>query len=365
VSAYRTARLTVSRSALENNARLVKRAMQGRRMIAVIKADAYGHGMLDAAAIFAPLADSFAVATIDEAVALREAGFLKPVLVLGGTPASAAREAVARHISLAVYDEKLLWALQHAAISQGSVAHAHLKVDTGMNRVGVQGEKNLTAMLAMWKDAPNVKMEGIFTHFCDSEDPEYTNLQDERFCKAVAMTRGAGFMPYAHAAASRPAAMGIHLHDAARPGVSLYGADVRDVLPDLTPAQRLSVYPVRVAWMDEGETVGYGRTFTAGRRTRVMTVPVGYGDGYMRALSNRAEALVCGKRVKLIGRVCMDQLMLDVTDVPEAGMDSEVVLMGQQGSERITPDELAQLADTIPYEIMLAFHPRLKREVVE
>ena len=362
---YRPARLTVSRGALENNIALVRRAMRGAGLLAVVKADAYGHGIVNAANIFAPWADGFAVANIDEAVTLREAGVRQSALALGGTPPGAAEEAVARHISLAVFDPALLGALERAAAARDTVAHAHLKIDTGMSRVGVRLGQEMDDLLEKWKSAPHVKMEGVFTHFCDSDDEEFTALQNRRFEMAVSRARQAGFRPYAHAAASRPAAMGRYLHDAARPGVALYGCEVRDALPDLIPAQTLTARPVRVAWIEEGDYVGYGRTFQAPRRTRVMTVPVGYGDGYMRALSGKAQALVCGKRVKLIGRVCMDQLMLDVTDVPQANMESEVVLMGRQGDERITPDELAALAGTIPYEIMLAFHPRLRREVVE
>ena len=365
MSAYRRARLTVSKSVLRENVQAVKRAMRGSRLIAVIKADAYGHGLLTAASVFAPYSYGFAVATVDEAVALRQAGYALPVLVLGGTPVCAAAEAVERHISLALFDRGLLEALQREAAKRETVAHCHLKVDTGMSRVGVRPGKELEDILSAWKDAPNAKMEGIFTHFCDSEDEAYTSLQNFRFESAVARVRHEGFRPMAHAAASRPAALGQYTHDACRPGISLYGCDVRDILPDIRPAQTLTAYPVRLAWIEAGEPVGYGRTFTAPRRTRVMTVPVGYGDGYKRALSGKADALVCGRRVSVVGRVCMDQLMLDVTDVPQADMDSPVVLLGAQGAERITPEELANLSDTIPYEIMLSFTGRLAREVVE
>ena len=132
-------------------------------------------------------------------------------------------------------------------------------------------------------------------------------------------------------------------------------------VPGLQMAQRLTAKPVRLAWIEAGETVGYGRTFAAPRRTRVMTVPIGYGDGYPRILGNRADLLVCGRRAPIVGRVCMDMLMADVTDVPEVTMDSEIVLLGAQGGERIDADELAQKCDTIPYEIMLGFSPRLRR----
>ena len=365
MSSYRRARLTISKGVLRDNIEAVRRATRGTRLLAVIKADAYGHGLLTAAKVFAPYCYGFAVATIDEAVRLREAGFSLPVLVLGGTPESAAAEAVERHISLAVYDRGMLKALQAEAAKRETVAHCHLKVDTGMSRVGVRPGEELEELISAWKDARACKMEGIFTHFSDSEDEAFTSLQDFRFEAAVARARHEGFRPMAHAAASFPAAQGKYLHDACRPGIALYGCEVRHILPDIRPAQTLTAWPVRIAWIGAGEPVGYGRTFTAQRPTRVMTVPVGYGDGYKRALSGKASALVCGKRAPVIGRVCMDQLMLDVTDVPEADMDSPAVLMGAQGNDRITPEELAQMCDTIPYEIMVSFTDRLTREVVE
>ena len=154
-------------------------------------------------------------------------------------------------------------------------------------------------------------------------------------------------------------------HNMVRPGIALYGAEVNEQLPGIRPAQRLSTYPVRVETIEAGDTVGYGRTFTAQRESVIMTVPIGYGDGYHRALGNRAQALLRGRRVPVVGKVCMDQMMLDVTDVPGASMGEEVVLMGEQGGERITPDELAAWAGTIPWEIMLSFNQRVTRKFVD
>jgi alanine racemase len=148
-----------------------------------------------------------------------------------------------------------------------------------------------------------------------------------------------------------------------RPGLALYGFGAKN--PKLKGAQTLATKPIRIERIGAGETVSYGRTFSAARETAIMTVPIGYGDGYPRALSNRAQALVCGRRVNLVGRVCMDMAMFDVTDVPEATLESEVVLMGRQGTNEITPTELAELIGTIPYEIMLGFLPRVRRAYVD
>lgn len=369
MSQYRPTVLTVSLAAIANNFHAARRCTQGRtKLMAVVKADAYGHGMIPVARrLLQEGADSLAVATVDEGIALREAGVLAPVLILGGTCHDALEEAVSRHLSLAVYDADTLNRLQKAAQRLETVAHAHLKIDTGMSRVGVKGESALQTLLDEWDQMRNVKMEGIFTHFAAADsDAEFTALQNRRFETAVSTVRGRGFHPLAHAAASTGILAGPACwHDMARPGIMLYGAEVTERLDGLTPAQTLSAYPVRVEWLEAGETVGYGRTFTCSRATKVMTLPVGYGDGYPRILSNRADVLVCGKRAPIIGRVCMDQLMVDVTDIPEAGLDSEAVLLGAQGEERITPDELARMAETIPYEIMLGFGARVTRRVVD
>jgi len=369
VSQYRPTVLTVSLSAIANNFQLAKTVVHGRaRRMAVVKADAYGHGMIPVAQrLVHEGADALAVATVDEGIALREAGVLAPVLVMGGTCREAVVEAVSRHLALTVYDLDTLRSLNLAAQRLNTIAHAHLKIDTGMGRIGVKGKRALASLLDTWGQAKHVKMEGIFTHFANADgDPEYTKEQNARFWEAVHSVRERGFHPLAHAAASTGMLAGPDFwHDMVRPGIMLYGAEVNDRVIGLTPAQTLSTSPVRFEWLEVGETVGYGRTFTCSRGTKVMTLPVGYGDGYPRVLSNRADVLVCGKRAPIIGRVCMDQLMVDVTDVPEADMHSQVVLMGAQGEERITPDELARLANTIPYEIMLGFGARVTRRVVD
>jgi alanine racemase len=260
----------------------------------------------------------------------------------------------------------MLEIMQDEAVRCGRRALAHLKIDTGMSRIGVRGEEDLRAMLAWWRRCPDVEMEGIFTHFCASDtDPVFTEQQKERFSEALATVRQAGFRPIAHAAASTAMLNPALQYDMVRPGIVLYGSCVPELAKALTWAQTLVTRPIRLQWISKGDTVGYGRTFTAGRDTLVMTLPIGYGDGYPRILGNRASVLVRGKRAPLIGRVCMDMAMVDVTDIPDVDLDDEVVLLGAQGDERITPDELAELANTIPYEIMLGFAVRIPVEVVD
>ena len=369
MSQYRPTVLTISLPTIANNFKLAKVVIQGKaKIMAVVKADAYGHGMIPVARrLVREGADALAVATVDEGIALREAGILAPTLVLGGTGQDAVVEAVERHLALSVYDADTLHRMDTAARRLGTVAHAHLKVDTGMGRIGVKGYRALEDLLDEWALAKHVKMEGVFTHFANADgDIGYTQWQNWQFNDALMSVHARNFRPLAHAAASTGMLAGeCYWHDMVRPGIMLYGAEVNHRFAGLEPAQTLSTSPVRVEWIEAGETVGYGRTFKCERRTRVATLPVGYGDGYPRILGGRADVLMCGRRAPIIGRVCMDQMMVDVTDIPEADMRSEAVLLGAQGEERITPDELARLAGTIPYEIMLGFGPRVTRRFID
>lgn len=362
----RPSTLTISERALRDNFRAVRAYLGGDvRYLAVVKADAYGHGARDVSRIaLSEGAAGLAVALVEEGVALRDAGIDAPILVLGGVSADGAREAVRRRIAVALYDQGTLRALSDEARRSGVPALVHLKIDTGMGRVGVRGDAALDRLLGALKSSPAVLCEGVFTHFAAADDPGFTALQNERFARALARVRAEGFRPMAHAAASEallryPACR----YDCVRPGVVLYGASVNVLCPGIRPAQRLTTRAVRLETIEAGETVGYGRTFTANRATVVATLPVGYGDGYPRALSGKASALVRGARVPLIGRVCMDMLMVDATEVPGVSENDEFVLLGDQGDQRITPDELAALSEKIPYEIMLGFSPRIPRRL--
>ena len=360
--------MKISTATLADNAMAIRRRLpEGVRMMCVIKADAYGHGALRTARRLAGMcADAFAVAIVEEAEALREGGIDKPILILGAAGESSLRQAVRCGASQAVDSPRALRILQDEAVRAGTTALAHLKLDTGMSRTGVRDEAALAALLDAWRDCPNVRMEGAFTHFCVAEsDPEFTALQNRRFADGLAMIRAAGHRPIAHAAATSAMLNPALQYDMVRPGIGLYGSCVPELAGAIQNAQTLVTRPIRLQRIAPGDTVGYGRTFTARRETLVMTLPIGYGDGYPRLLSNRASVLVRGRRAPLIGRVCMDMVMADATDIPGVTLEDEVVVMGRQGGERITPDELAELAETIPYEIMLGFGPRIPVEFVD
>ncbi|MBQ3424953.1 MAG: alanine racemase [Clostridia bacterium] len=356
-----------TRTIVENAGIIRENLPDDVRMLCVIKADAYGHGSVATArALCAAGVDAFAVAITEEGETLRDAGIGGMILVLGGGGEASLRRGVDAGISQAVYTPAMLDILQDEAGKKGQKATAHLKIDTGMSRIGVRDEDDLKAMLAFWRRCPDVAMEGVFTHFCAADsDPSFTRLQKQRFDRALALIRDAGFDPLAHAAASSAMLDASLQYDMVRPGIALYGSCVPQLQGKLSWAQKLATRPVRIQRIPEGDSVGYGRTFIAGRDTLVMTLPIGYGDGYPRILGNRAEVLVRGHRAPVIGRVCMDMIMVDVTHVPEVTLEDEVVVMGSQGGECISPDELAELAQTIPYEIMLGFSKRIPVETVD
>lgn len=359
--------MKVSMPALLGNAAALRASVPANvKMLCVVKADAYGHGALPFALELEKqgIADAFAVAMVEEAGELREGGVKNMIVVLGGGGEESLREAVRLNVSMAVYTPEAVMVLEDEAKRLGVTAKAHLKVDSGMSRIGVRNPDRLDAMLETWARCPNVEMEGCFTHFCAAEDePNFTDEQNRVFEEMLGQIRAAGFSPVAHGAASAAMLDGRYQHDMVRAGIGLYGSCMPEMEGRIRHAQTLVTKPVRIERIQPGDTVGYGRTFRAQRETVVMTLPIGYGDGYPRSLSNRADVLVHGKRAPIIGRVCMDMLMADITDIPGVNAEDEVVLMGRQGNECITPDELAERAETIPYEIMLGFLPRIPRVI--
>ena len=356
--------MIVSEGALYRNAAAIRAAIpRDKKLMCVVKADAYGHGSVNAArAMLRAGADAFAVAIVEEAEVLRAAGVAAPILILGGAADESLAQAVRADAAQAVYDAHTLDTLQRAAAEHGKTALAHLKIDSGMTRIGVRCADELRALLAHWrKNCPDVRMEGMFTHFCAAEsDMEFTLLQNERFRRAIEIVREYGFDPICHAAATTAMCDPRFQYDMVRAGIALYGSLGGDI--PVCHAQQIVCRPLRIETIAIGDTVGYGRTFAAKRETRVMTLPIGYGDGYPRLFSNRACALVEGKRAPQIGRVCMDMTMFDVTGIAGVSMESEVTLMGRQGTDCLSPEELAGWAETIPYEIMLGFSARVHRD---
>jgi alanine racemase len=366
----RPTRAEIHLAAIESNVRTARRfAGSATDVMAVVKADAYGHGAVPVArTALAAGATWLGVAIPEEAVALRSAGIRSRILVLGPIAPEQAPLTVDHDLDQCVSDLSEAAALSRAAESRGCVARIHVKVDTGMGRVGLPPGDVLRAVERLAR-LPALRLVGLMTHFAesDADDPAFTREQFARFEEVARALRAAGVeVPVRHAANS--AALVRHPEtrlDLVRPGILLYGCSPcptrRPGDPALVPALRLRTAVSRIADVSAGSSVSYGRTFVAPRDMRVATLPIGYADGLPRALSNRGHALVGGRRVPIVGRVCMDMTMVDVTGVPEVRLGDEAVLIGRQGAEEISPGEVADLAGTIAYEVLCRIGPRVPR----
>ena len=353
-------------AAIEHNIKEIKKCIHGgARLCAVVKADAYGHG---AAAVARKAieggASYLAVAVLSEALELRQAGFTEPILILGATPVEESGVLVDYDITQTVFTMEAAEALSKAALHRGKVAKVHLKVDTGMSRIGIRPELagELAKQLSM---LPGIELEGMFSHFAlsDSRDKSYAKEQLARFRLAIAKVEEKGVrIPIKHLANSAAILEMPEAHfDMVRAGVILYGlwpSDEVEHVIDLRPAMKVCAKLVYIKDMEPGEPISYGCTFHTTRKSRIATLPVGYADGYTRLFAGKAVVELHGQRVPVVGRICMDQCMIDVTDVPEAREGDEVVLFG---SDTLTTDEAASWLGTINYEIVCMVSPRVPR----
>jgi alanine racemase len=357
-------------NAIKQNVINLKNNIPGSAALcAVIKADAYGHGSLQTA--YAALrggASWLALAIPEECIPLREAGIRVPLLVLGGISAEEAELSVAYGLEQCAYTEETVRALDAEGRRQGKRARIHIKVDTGMGRIGLRTAEELKNLLQCLKKCPNVTVSGLFTHFSVSDivDKTYTLEQNRKFREFIQAVKAAGYDPVIHAANSAATIEMPELaYDMVRPGIAIYGlapsGEVDCTRVDLKPAMRIVSHITHVKTVPAGESVSYGRTYTTDRETVIATVPIGYGDGFRRPLSNRGAMLIGGERAPIIGRVCMDQTMVDITHIPDVKTGDEAVIIGRQGAEEISADEMADLLDTINYEVVLSFLPRVER----
>jgi len=360
-------------SALHHNYGLIRSSIPRQtEILAVVKADAYGHGFMDISRELERLGvNAFGVAFLAEGIQLRKSGSDKPILLLGGIYPGQERKCIGYNISTAVFTLEQAQALNLAAGKLFRKAQIHLKVDTGMGRLGVPYNE-VPRFLAELKKLQNIALEGVLSHFASADELDesgqyFTRLQGERFAWALAEIRTAGFNPrYIHIANSAAALLrDIPDCNLIRPGITMYGAlpsaDFQGKL-DLKPVMRLKSRIAMLKWVEPGTTISYARRFTAGERTLIASVPVGYADGYPRALTNRGEALVRGRRAKVAGTVCMDWTMLDVTGIEGVAVGDTVTLMGPDGAGGcVHAEELAEWADTIPYAIFCGISKRVPR----
>jgi alanine racemase len=353
-----------------HNLSLVHRTIApGVKVAIMVKADGYGHGalQLSRAAMEAGLAEVLGVAHVDEAVALREAGIKAPIIVLGGCFEERAAEVVAYELEIAFFSMKLAEALDAEAQRRGKVVPCHLKVDTGMGRLGLDPEEALGAAKRLI-DLKGLELVGIMTHFstADHADKSYALEQLARFERAARSVREAGIqVPCVHSANSAAILSLPESHyDMVRPGIMLYGAPPSAEVgtdADLRAVMTLKTRVGHLFDLSVGESVSYGRRFIADRPSRIATLPIGYADGWSRLLSNKGAALIGGRRVPIVGKVCMDLTMVDVTDVPGVALGDEVVLIGRQGDAVITADEVAHATGTISYEVFTRIGKRVPR----
>lgn len=362
-AALRPTRAEIDLEAITHNFRVLASLVPGTRVLAVVKADAYGHGVVPVArTLEAAGAFGFGVALAEEGLELRDAGVRGAILVLNGVHGRAHRDIVERGLTPVVYEEREARAF--ASLPGDSPVGIHLKIDTGMSRLGVP-HRELDAFLDRLEALRRLRIDGVMTHLASADvDPEFTALQLARFGAALDRLRERGHRPSIVHAANSPATFR-HPEarfDMVRTGLALFGyAGADEVSADLRPAMRLRSEIISLRDLDPGETVGYCGTFRAERRTRVATVPIGYGDGYFRAFSNRGSVLVRGVRCPVVGNVSMDLTGIDVTDLPEVAIGDEVVYLGSQGADGLSAVELAARIGTIPYEILTNVSRRVPR----
>lgn len=350
----------ISLDAIALNTQKLKAAVGGVRLMAVVKANAYGHGsVMTAKTALKNGADCLGVAIPEEGRALREKGIAAPILVLGSVTEAGADIAVAYGLVQTVYTPENVYCLQKACVQQRRSIDVHLKLDTGMNRIGARDESEVKAVLNALQEAENVHLTGVFTHFADAEnaDEAFSRAQFDRFEKLCALLPD-GLLRHAAASEASLRFPWARL-DMVREGIALYGCPGGENMLGLAPAMRFETRVAYVKTLHAGDTVGYGRTFKAEREMRAATLPVGYGDGYPRACSGKAKVLIGGVMCPVLGNVCMDQMMVDVSRAGEVRAGDMAVLMGSQGNEMITAGMLADWAGTISYEILLSPHARV------
>jgi alanine racemase len=348
---------------IADNFRVVRKAAGTRKVLAVVKADAYGHGVVPVARrLQAEGVDGFGVALAEEGLELREAGIDRAILVLNGINGGAHREIIAAGLTPVVYDISEARAFQ--SVSADRPIDVHLKVDTGMGRLGVPLDE-LQEFLRELRACPAIRVAGLMTHLSTADaDPAYVAAQLEEFKLAQGFVRRFGHAPAVlHVANSAALFRHPETHfDWVRPGISIYGyagSDSVDV--PLRPAMRWRTEVLRIRTLRPGQSAGYGRSFVATRDTRLATIPLGYGDGLFRSASNRGHVLIRGARCPIVGNIAMDLTTVDVSDAPGAAVGDEALLLGEQQDAVLDARDLAEAAKTIPYEVLTNVSRRVPR----
>ncbi len=341
------------------------------KYMAVVKADAYGHGAVECARELEDAgADCFGVALPEEGLQLRKSGIKNPIVCLGGFWNGQENLLLENNLAPVVYRVEMAETLNNAAKEKGIKADVHVKIDTGMGRIGVRFDE-VEAFAENFKTYENLNLQGLMTHFAAADDlseKEFTDLQIERFYKAVEIFEGKGFRPAYKDLANSPGAIA-HKNargNMVRLGGVLYGlgGDVipaEVVKPELRAVMSLHTRVAFLKTVPAGETLGYSRTFKTGRDSIIATIPIGYHDGYSRALSNRGRVIINNKFAPVVGRISMDWTLVDVTDLPDVKVNDEVILIGKRGDLQIAAEDIARATDTISYEITCGLNNRVRK----
>ncbi len=359
-------------TALAHNVKEIRKITAPQaKVMAIVKANAYGHGALEVAGVaLANGADRLGIAVLSEGIELRKAGFGVPILILGYTPPEQAADVVKYNLCQAVFGYDLAEALSWAAVQQRKTAKIHIKIDSGMGRIGyVAKDKETVNQILQIAKLPNLEIEGIFSHFAVSDclDKAYTLEQFAQFQELTQKLESKGvFIPIKHVANSAAIIDMPQLHlDMVRPGIILYGLypseEVDKKRIELIPAMALKARVAMVKTVPSGTSISYGCTYTTEAKEVIASLPLGYADGYSRLFSNKAEVLIHGQRAPIVGRVCMDQCMIKVTHIPNVQAGDEVVLFGKQAGALLPVEELAKQMGTINYEIVCKVCPRVPR----
>ncbi len=351
----------------ENFCRLKQNLAAGVKAMAVVKADAYGHGSVAVARRLTPHADYFAVACLEEAIELREGGITKPILILGYTSPSQYEALISYSVTGAIWSLSEAKLLSEQAKKLGQRARVHVALDTGMGRIGLTPDRAGADAVEVISRLEGIELEGLFSHYAcaDCADKSDATRQKEAFDSFLSLLTQRGVsIPIKHLCNSAGAMEWSPQYDLVRLGIAIYGLypseEVEKRIP-LRPAMQIVSHVVHVKCVPAGFQIGYGHTYTAPKERRVATVSIGYADGFNRCLSSRGYVLIRGKRAKVLGRVCMDQIMVDVTEIEGVSVEDEAVILGHSGGEQISAEELGALTYSFNYEVVCNFMPRVTR----
>ena len=362
---------TVNLDAVASNMRSMRDNLPASTLImGSVKADGYGHGSVPVAKTIEPYVFGYAVATIDEGIILRRHGINKTILILGVTHESRYEDLLRYDIRTAMFQYEKAKKLSDLALKQGKKAVVHLALDTGMSRIGMKADREHAKEAAAIAALEGIEVEGLFTHFARADETDKSAYEEQyrRYKEFLGYLKELGVkIPIRHCSNSAGIVESLESNhmDMVRAGIAIYGMYPSDEVDHnsvkLTPAMEIKSCITYIKEIEAGTAVSYGGTFVADHTMKVATIPVGYGDGYVRSLSGKGDVLIHGKRAAILGRICMDQFMVDVTDIPDVQEDDEVTLLGSDGAECITMEELAEKSCGFHYEMICDIGKRIPR----